>query len=80
MLPPGVVPQQDRQPRWIVDYTFSDVSLETLPLAAQEAMQFDNSLDQILRKILLADPDLGPVQMFKVDISDGFYRANLNFW
>ena len=76
--PPGVVPQRGRRPRWIVDYTFSDVNKETLPLAAMEAMQFGHALDRILREILLADPELGPVQLLKVDISDGFYRINLN--
>ncbi|EJK61126.1 hypothetical protein THAOC_18432, partial [Thalassiosira oceanica] len=51
---------------------------ETLPLAAMEAMQFGHALDRILREILLADPAHGPVQLLKVDISDGFYRINLN--
>ena len=27
---------------------------------------------------MLADPDFGPVQMLKVDISDGLYPVNLN--
>ncbi|KAK1732369.1 hypothetical protein QTG54_016948 [Skeletonema marinoi] len=76
--PPGVIPQRDRRPRWIVDYSFSGVNAETLPLAAIEAMQFGHALDRILREILLADPSLGPVEMLKVDISDGFYRINLN--
>ena len=78
VLPPGVVPQRDRRPRWIGDYTFSGVNGDTLPLAAMEAMQFGHALDRILREILLSDPNLGPVQMLKVDISDGFYRINLN--
>jgi len=76
--PPDVVPQRDRRPRWIVDYTFSGVNKETLPLAAMDAMQFGHALDRILREILLADPAHGPVQLLKVDISDGFYRINLN--
>ena len=78
VLPPGVVPQQDRRPRWIGNYTFSGVNGDTLPLAAMEAMQFGHALDRILREILLLDPTLGPVQMLKVDISDSFYRINLN--
>ena len=43
-----------------------------------EAMQFGHALDWILRKILLADSSLGPVQLLKVDPSDGFYHVNLN--
>ena len=29
-------------------------------------------------ELILADPVLGPVQLLKIDISDGFYRVNLN--
>ena len=51
---------------------------DTLPLAALEAMQFGNAFDRILCEILLANPAFGPVQLIKVDISDGFYRMALN--
>ena len=77
LSPPGVVPQRGRRPRWIVDYTWSNVNDETLPLAPSEAMQFGHALDRILRELLLADPKLGPMYMLKLDISDGFYRINL---
>ena len=77
LSPPGVVPQRGRRPRWIVDYTWSNVNDETLPLAPSEAMQFGHALDRILREILLADPKLGPIQMLKLDISDGFYRIDI---
>jgi hypothetical protein len=76
--PPGVVPQRDRRPRWICDYTWSGVNLETIRLAPKEAMQFGNCLDRVLREILLADPKYGPVYLNKTDLSDGFYRECLN--
>ena len=41
---PGIVPQQDRHPRWICDYTWSEVNKDSLPLAPLEAMQFGHSL------------------------------------
>jgi Reverse transcriptase (RNA-dependent DNA polymerase). len=75
--PPGVVPQRDRRPRWIVDYSFYGINQETLPLVADDAMQFGHTLDRILRHILLADPQHGPVYLLKLDISDGFYRIDL---
>ena len=56
----------------------SGVNLETLLLAAMEAMQFGHALDWILREILLANPAHGPVQLNKTDLSDGFYRVDLN--
>ena len=78
LSPPGVVPQLGRRPRWIVDYTWSRVNADTLPLAPVEAMQFGHALDRILREIMLADPRMGPVKLLKVDLSDGFYRVHLN--
>ena len=76
--PPGVVPQRERRPRWICDYSWWNVNADTLPLAAMESMQFGHALDRILREILLADPALGPVQLIKLDISNGFYRIAVN--
>ena len=76
--PPGVVPQRDRRPRWICDYSWSGVNAETIKLAPKEAMQFGNCLDRVLREILLADPKFGPVLLNKTDLSDGFYRMCLN--
>ncbi|KAL3822916.1 hypothetical protein ACHAXA_010699 [Cyclostephanos tholiformis] len=76
--PPGVIPQRDRRPHWIVDYSWWDVNDDTLPLAATEAMQFGHALDRILREILLANPAFGPVHLLKLDISDGFYCIALN--
>ena len=76
--PPDVIPQRDQRPRWICDYTWSEVNKDSLPLAPLEAMQFGHALDRILRELILADPALGPVQLLKLDISDGFYRVNLN--
>ena len=78
LSPPGCIPQRDRRPRWICDYSFYDVNEETLPLAALEAMQFGHALERILRHILLANPHAGPVYLMKVDLSDGFYRIGLN--
>ena len=76
--PPGVVPQRGRRPRWIGDYTWSGVNQETVPLFAEEAMQFGHALDRIIREILLANPAHGPVFQAKTDLSDGFYRVNLS--
>jgi hypothetical protein len=70
-----VVPQRDRRPRTIVDYTFSFVNAETAPLAPLGSMQFGHALHRILLKIRLANPADGPVYPLKVDIADGFDRV-----
>ena len=51
---------------------------DTLPLIKEESVQFGHALDHLLREILLANPINGYTEMLKVDLSDGFYRINLN--
>jgi hypothetical protein len=77
--PIGAVPQRDRRPRLIVDYSFSDLNAETLKLAPAEAMQFGRALQRVLKHILDADPRFGPVYLAKIDIADGFYRVWVQF-
>ena len=76
--PPGVVPQRERRPRWIGDYSWSGVNAATQPLAPHQAMQFRHALDRFLRELLLANPAQGPLFLMKIDIADGFYRINVN--
>ena len=76
--PPGVVPQRNRRPRWIGDYTWSGVNDDTQPLAPSSAMQFGHALERFLRELLLANPSQGPISLLKIDIADGFYRINVN--
>jgi hypothetical protein len=65
--PLGVIPQRDRHPCWIVDYSWWAINDDTLPLAAMESMQFGHALDCILREILLANPAFGPVHLIKLN-------------
>jgi len=50
----------------------------TLPLVTEGAMQFGHALSRILQYILLSYPAHGPIYNLKIDISDGFYRINMN--
>ena len=77
LSPLGVVPQRDRRPRTISDYTYFDVNPETLKLAPSEAMLFGRALQRLLRLIHSANPRFGPVYLSKIDISGGFYRVGL---
>ena len=74
LSPLGVVPQRDRRPRIIVDYTFWGINDETVPLAPVDTMQFGRALERVLRKIRNANRRFGPTYLIKVDIADGFYR------
>jgi hypothetical protein len=77
LSPCGVVPQRERRPRTIIDYTFSGVNAASLPLAPTESMQFGSTLQRILQRIAYANPTFGPVNMLKFDLSDGYYRVRL---
>ena len=72
----GAVPQRERRPRIIVDYSFSNVNQEA-DKGAPEAMQLGRALNRVLHRIATADPADGPVYLMKLDLSDGFYRVPL---
>lgn len=77
LSPLGVVPQQDRRPSLIVDYTYSGVNNETVRMAPPEAMHFGKALQRILRHVVHAHPRYRPAWLAKIDIADGFYRIGL---
>jgi hypothetical protein len=75
--PIGCVPQRERRPRMINDYTFSSVNPDTIKMAPQEAMQWGRALHRILWYVYSADRRQGPVLLSKTDLSDGFYQFHL---
>ena len=77
LSPLGCVPQRDRRPRIINDYTFSGVNPSSLKLAPQEAMQWGRTLNRVMWYVLNADTRHGPVLLAKTDLSDGFYQLHL---
>jgi hypothetical protein len=78
LSPLGVVPQHERRPRIICDYTYYGVNQDTYPDAPPEAMQFGRTLQRLLLKLASANPIYGPVYMAKYDMSDGFYRLQIS--
>jgi hypothetical protein len=64
--PLGVVPQRDRRPRLIVDYSFSGVNADTVPpVAPRESMQFGRALQQILKTVVHADPSISTQDRYR---------------
>jgi hypothetical protein len=74
LSPLGVVPQRDRRPRTISDYSFFGTNHEAIALSPEECMYFGKALWRVLRHLKSANHHLGPVYLFKIDIADGFYR------
>jgi hypothetical protein len=77
LSPTGVVPQRDRRPRPIVDYTFSGVNDATVSLAP-DSIQFGAALYRFLQQLQRADTRHGPIKLAKTDISDAFMRVWLS--
>jgi hypothetical protein len=76
LSPTGLVPQQDRRDRLIVDYTHSGVNQSTI-LLASDSMQFGNALPRLFQALQRADTRRGPTYLAKVDIADAFMRIPL---
>jgi hypothetical protein len=60
-----------------VDYSFYDVTQETLQLGPKEAMQFGRVLERILYKIGIPTHAMA-VYIGKVDLANGFYQVWLS--
>jgi len=76
----GVAPQWDWKPWMIMDYTYSSVNGETVPLTKHLPLQFSRALHWLLRRIVCCDPSLGPIYIIKLDIANGFYHIHLAPW
>jgi hypothetical protein len=52
LSPLGVLPQRDRRPQSIIDYSFYRINDDTVLMAPPEAMQFGKALWRILSAIV----------------------------
>ena len=41
------------------------------------AMKYDRTLERLIRKVVIANPELGPVNVLKAYVSDNFYCIGL---
>ena len=53
--------ERDQQPRWIDDYSYSNINTDTLPIAALSAMKYGRVLDHLIREVVVSDPVLGHI-------------------
>ena len=73
LSPLGLKEERDQRLRWLGGYSYSNLNSETLPISTLSAMQCVWDLDRLIREVVISNPELGPVQILKVDVSDGFY-------
>jgi hypothetical protein len=74
----GVVPQHERRPRIICDYSFHGINEDLEPTGPGEAMRFGRALRRMITQITRANPRFGPLLLGKSDLADGYYRIPLN--
>ena len=72
LIPPGVKEEQDLRPRWLSDYSYSNLNTETLPIAALSSMQYGRALDLLIREVVIEDPGLVHIYAMKSDVINGF--------
>ena len=75
LTPPAVIPQPERRPRPIYNFTRSGVNDMATRLAPSEAIQFGAAGYRLLHQIVHADPAGGTVFMAKTDLSDAYMRV-----
>jgi len=78
LAPAGVVPQRERRPRPIMDYSYYNVNQDCIPLHPQQSMQFGQTLQRLLQRLVYANPSHGPPLLSKLDLADGYYRVPLS--
>ena len=74
LIPTGVKEERYQRPRWLGDYSFSNLNSETLPISAMSSIQYVWSLERLIRQVFVSDPALGPVHVLKADFCEVFYR------
>ena len=73
----GVKEDRYQWPRWLGYYSYSNLNSRILPIAALSLMQYGRALECLIREVFISNPELGPVNVLKVGVSDGFYHIGL---
>ncbi len=81
LSPAGVVPQRERCPCIILDYSYphhGNVNESSLPVAPMHGMQFGNAFHCLMQRLVYCNPQFGLPLMAKLDLADGYYRIPLS--
>ena len=78
LSPPVVKNKGDGWPWWLVDYIYCKLNSNILPISALYVMRYGQALDCLIREVIIAEPELGPIHVLKAGRSDSlspFYYA-----
>ena len=74
LSPVAAILQVGQWPHLISDFTYSGLNKAIIREAPDEVIHFGGTLLRIIRRVILADPRLGPVYLGKVDLADTCMR------
>ena len=74
LSPLAAIPQRDRKPRLIYDFSWSGLNEAVTQVAHKEAMRFGKSLYRVIYCILNTSPKLDPTFLNKVDLANAYMR------
>ena len=77
LSPSGVKEKQNQGIRWIFNYIFTYINTKYLPIATLFTIQYGRDLDLLIREMVISDPDLGSIYVFKYYVSNGIYHIAL---
>ena len=77
LIPPGAKEERYRRPILLGNYSYSSINAKYLPIATLVTMKYGQTLDRLIREVLLEYLDLGPVYLLKADVRYGFYHIYL---
>ena len=72
LIPLGAMEENDQRTKWIGYYSYSNLNAETLTIAALYTVQYGRMLDRLIREVIITEPALGPIYVYKADVSDRF--------
>ena len=61
IIPLGVKKGRDQRPRWFSNYSFTSINANYLPIAALPTIQYGRYSYHLIREVVIADQDLGPI-------------------
>jgi hypothetical protein len=58
LSPAGVVPQHNRRPRPIIDYSYYDLNAQAVPLAPEHAMQLGATFQRLIQRLTYCNHEM----------------------
>ena len=65
LRPPRVKEEREWRPRWIRNYSYSNINSYSFPISTLNVVKYGRDLDLFIREVMIANPTLGPLYELK---------------